>query len=429
MASYTKEEIKNFSVIYKEINKLLNVDATYQEKVRNLKYKVQLIMDKNNNVLNSYIMGRRLLINEKETNDLMNVLGVTKEQIDNIMNMSPVFDEYRADTKRKPMYLNLPLVVFSSELYRLGKKEDAFFVYFIIFLRAYASKVFSSFRIWNEEIDKRVMEYVVNIVLDDRYDLKKYGSILDVLMKTASNSFEHYIPELAKPKNQKDMFIANDVLTSGIYTRVGSTIKKVADKFFKAKADKKYLDFENSSAISTDEETEGASYSIEVSSIASYKQNLIQKALMNISTAPIDDKIINLAIKKAYPGVSNPRNSAYFDIVKTAVKSICEAKNKELYEYFDCIVSSYFYNLDRFTGKKHTTADVKSPLFIENCRYFFISPNTKDPNILKVRKMTAEFLDTASEYYQTHTGNSSRSCLRIAVYCYLVYFIYLTAKR
>ena len=147
MVSYTKEEIKNFSVIYKEIKKLLNVDATYQEKVRNLKYKVQLIMDKNNNVLNSYIMGRRLLINEKETNDLMNVLGVTKEQIDNIMNMSPVFDEYRADTKRKPMYLNLPLVVFSSELYRLGKKEDAFFVYFIIFLRAYASKVFSSFRI------------------------------------------------------------------------------------------------------------------------------------------------------------------------------------------------------------------------------------------------------------------------------------------
>ena len=71
-------------------------------------------------------------IEEKETNDLMNVLGVTKEQIDNIMNMSPVFDEYSADTKRKPMYLNLPLVVFSSELYRLGKKEDAFFVYFII---------------------------------------------------------------------------------------------------------------------------------------------------------------------------------------------------------------------------------------------------------------------------------------------------------
>ena len=91
MSSYTKEEIKNFSVIYKEIKKLLNVDTTYQEKVRNLKYKVQLIMDKNNNVLNSYIMGRRLLINEKETNDLMNVLSVTKEQIDNIMNMHFLF--------------------------------------------------------------------------------------------------------------------------------------------------------------------------------------------------------------------------------------------------------------------------------------------------------------------------------------------------
>ena len=55
------KEIKNFSVIYKEIKKLLNVDTTYQEKVRNLKYKVQLIMDKNNNVLNSYI---HLIIND-----------------------------------------------------------------------------------------------------------------------------------------------------------------------------------------------------------------------------------------------------------------------------------------------------------------------------------------------------------------------------
>lgn len=429
MTSYSKEEIKNFSVIYNEIANKLQTKKTWANKVKALKYKIQLILDKNNQVLNSYIVGRRLLINDKETNDLMDILGITKDEVDDIMNMSPVFDEYKADTKRKPMYLNLPLVVFSTELYKLGKKEESFFVYFCIFLRAYASKVYLSFRIWNEEIDKRVMEYVVNNMLDDRYDLKKYGSIFDVLMKTARNSFDHYIPALSKETSPCDMYIANDIITSGIYSRVSSIIKKIAEKFFKAKAEKKYLDFEQTTAISNSEDSEGAVYNVDVASIASFKQNLIQKTIMKISSAPVDDKLVVYAIKKSYPGISNPLNSAYFDIVKSAVNVICESRTKELYDYFDCILSSFFYNLDRFTGKKHVTTDVKSPLFIENCRYFFMSPNTKDPNILKVREMTLDFLSQLCDYYKMHTGNSTRTNLKNAVYTYLVFLLYTSAKK
>ena len=76
-------------------------------------------MDKNSQTLNSYILGRRLLINEKETNKLMEILAISKKEVDAIMDKSPVFDQYSADTKRKPMYLNLPLLVFAIDLYKL----------------------------------------------------------------------------------------------------------------------------------------------------------------------------------------------------------------------------------------------------------------------------------------------------------------------
>ena len=427
MATYSKDEIKNFAVVYNEISKILNTEKTYQKKVRDLKYTMQFIMDKNSETLNSYILGRRLLINDKETNKLMEILGITKKEVDEIMDMSPVFDQYSADTKRKPMYLNLPLLVFSIELYKLKKIEDAFFVYFIMFLRAYASKIFLIIRNWSEGSDTQAMQYTVEYELDGRYDLKKYGSIIDTLMKSATASFEHYMPDLIK-ETPKDMFMANDVITSGIYTRTSSWIKKVAEIFFKVKTQKKYLDFENSSGISSDEETEGASYQIEIDSISAFKQNLVNKVMMKISSAPIDDKLVELAIKKAYPGVSSPRNSIYFDVVKSSIKVVCSSKIKQLPTYFESILASFFYNLDRFTGKKHIANDVKSILFIENCKYFFNSPNSKDVNILKVRDITTDYLNELSEYYQTHTSNDSRRNLRTAVFCYFVYLIFKCAK-
>lgn len=427
MASYTKDEIKNFAVVYNEISKIIDAPKTYQKKVREIKYQMQFVMDKNSNVLNSYILGRRFLMNENETNKIMDILGITKKQVDDIMDMSPVFDQYSADTKRKPMYLNLPLLVFSIDLYKLGKKEDSFFMYFIMFLRAYASKVFQIIRNWNEGSDTQAMQYVVEYELDARYDLKKYGSIIDTLMKSATASFEHYLPELIK-ETPKDIFMANDVITSGIYTRTSSWIKKVAEVFYKTKAQKKYLSFENNSAISTDEETEGASYQLEIDSIAAYKQNLVNKVIMKVSSAPIDDKLVELAVKKSYSNVTNARNSAYFDIVKSSLKVVIASKLKELYTYFECILASFFYNPDRFTGKKHVATDVKSILFIENCKYFFNSPNSKDINILKVREITAEYLEELSDYYQTHISNDSRRNLRNAVFCYFVYLIYMNSK-
>lgn len=427
MANYSKEEIKNFAIVYDEISKILNTEKTYQKKIRELKLAIQSIMDKNSQTLNSYILGRRLLINEKETNKLMEILGISKKEVDAIMDKSPVFDQYSADTKRKPMYLNLPLLVFAIDLYKLKKVEDSYFVYFIMFLRAYASKIFLIIRNWSEGADTQAMQYTVEYELDGRYDLKKYGSILDTLMKSATASFEHYMPDLGKD-TPKDMFMANDVITSGIYTRTSSWIKKVAEIFFKVKAQKKYLDFENSSGISKDEETEGASYQIEIDSIAAYKQNLVNKVMMKISSSPLDDKLIELAVKKAYPGVSNPRNSSYFDIVKSAIKIVCHSKLKDLPAYFESILASFFYNVDRFSGKKHISSDVKSILFIENCKYFFNSPNSKDINILKVRELTAEYLEELSEYYQLHTSADSRRNLRTAVFCYFVYLIYVSAK-
>ena len=72
--------------------------------------------------------------------------------------------------------------------------------------------------------------------------------------------------------------------------------------------------------------------------------------------------------------------------------------------------------------------DVKSILFIENCKYFFNSPNSKDINILKVREITAEYLEELSDYYQTHISNDSRRNLRNAVFCYFVYLIYMNSK-
>ena len=428
MASYTKDEIKNFSVVYKEISKLIDTEHTYKTKVRDIKYNMQFVMDKNARVLDSYILGRRFLMNERETNKIMSILGVTKKEIDDIMNMSPVFDQYRADTKRKPMYLNLPLLVFSIDLYKKKQIEDSFFIYFIMFLRAYASKVFLIIRNWNEGADTQAMQYTVEYELDGRYDLKKYGSIMDTLMKSANASFEHYMPELIK-EEPKDLFMANDVITSGIYTRTSSWIKKVAEVFFKVKQQKKYLDFQQTSGISTDDDTEGASYQLEINSISSFKQNLVKKAVLRISSNALDDKLIEYAIKKVYPNTKVPRNSIYFDVIKSAIKVVCTSKLNQLYEYFEAILASFFYNLDRFTGKKHVASDVKSVLFIENCKYFFNSPNSKDVNILKVREITTEYLEELSEYYQTHSSNDSRRNLRTAVFCYFVYILYTCAKN
>lgn len=470
MANFTKEEISKATVIYDNLHKTFEDIAKDSSAIRNLKKQVSYILDKGDNqtILTGNIVGPRFLINDRDYENLFNAMTLDINNVREVYMSSPYaqsmsagLEAYRAASNKSFSYsvdsgrhtqhiLGIPFVMLSEELYKLGKKEDSLFVYWVGFLRAYASAVRSSFKYWNAG-DGDIMLGIIekHPKFTSKYDLKKEGSISGVLTKSARTSWEHYISALTN--RPADQYICNDVIYSGVYSRTSSWIKSVAALFYEVKsspsASKYYLKYESSSALGEDDNGDEISYDVEIASISSFKTSLIRKASMKLNTSGLDDRLITLAIfSVCYKEGSNVsiekdgQNSksitqlygpatAYFGIVKTALGEIIDNRRKDLELYMTSIVDSFYLNLDQ-NGNRRVPKDIRQyEKFIPACKAIFKSPNSSDPNILRVRKMTTDFLQSLSSYYQTHQNEGTRLKIKMSVFMYFVWFIYTTAKN
>jgi len=436
----------------------------YYEQMKNISNfnKVRSIMvkifDKNSEVLNDNDVGKPILINDKDTLDLVESLGVPFDVVQEEYFKSTYAQTIPMDkdkgfasktSGRNGQHLfSIPFILSAAALYRLGKKEQSKFIFAIPFYRAYSSAVTSQFLKypWNEtnhRLMKGIVEKSPEFTL--RFGLKKNGTVIATIISSTDSTYDTYIPKIVK--GVTDKYICNDLIYSGIYTHTKSWIKGIASIFFKIKASPNWkdylLDFDKDYSVTTDGNDDV--YDVDNGSITSFKSNLIRQAIVNISAEPINDELVKLAVIDAYykPEKNESQldnklslssldmrygpKSTYFNIVKPAIKEIIDGCRKDLPDYFAAILDSFFLNLDK-DGNKRMPADVRSVKFITGSKIIFKSPNSKDKNMLKVREQTGEFLNALSSYYQTHENEGTRQKIKTAVFMYFVLFLREVAR-
>ena len=438
--SLTEKELNSLTEFYDKLHMIAAESAKSQQVFKKFRDTMARIIDKNLQTLDSAIVGRRVLINDRDQNEILSIIGFKREDVEKVYSESTYYSvKFGKNLMIKDQLIyTIPFLLYSLELYKINKKQEAYYVYFTTFIKAYASKVVSSFPIWNDGNDD-IMAYIVEKILSNKFDIKKCGTIIATLERSANSSFTNYLPLLSGEK--KDAIIVDEnghetvkqiqagptdnnlyiTVSSGIYSRTSSWIKSVAKIYYDPKNRENFLQYEKSSMISTDDDSEGTSFSVEVESMAAIKQDVIRKALHRIYTYPIEDQLLRIAIKLSYK-VPNPDSSLYFGEVKSILKIIIDQCKKDLQRYFENILGSFFFGLND-KGEQRTSKDLKGPALLAFAKTTFNSPHTNDKNILMARETTKKWLSELSDYYTSHNNEKTRRLFMNAVFYYFVLVI------
>lgn len=379
------------------------------------KFRIELarIMDKNSKALQDSVLGLQLLINKNDEDNILKILEITAEEIRLAYDNSPCYQKFGKDLLKKNQLLFLiPLVLYATELARLKKEKEAKLVYFSMFLKPYASRVSV---IFPYGIKYEQMQYVTEYVLNDKFDIKKLGNVAAVLQKLAYGSYDNYMPRLLSNPTDYLIYIVYD---SGVKARISSTLKSVAEKYYANNG--KYLGFELNSAISSDEESEGNSFSIEIESNAAVKADITRRAVMKISESKLDDAYIKQAVAIGWK-LTSPTES-YITVTKSALKEIIDKRRKDLPVLFDAILGTFLYNSDKSTTRR-TKRDIKSVTFILNANAVYKASNTNDKNITTVKTLIKDFLTECSVDYITYKSDSSKRALEKSILLYFTIFL------
>ena len=408
MATFTKEELESAHGIYDALKDGIHEKATDHSIFRKIQKVLAQILDKNSNVLQTNIVGRQLLINQRDEKEFLDILEINPEDVKKLIKASPYFQKFGELRLTDQLSFAIPLLILSIEYKRLKKDSEAEIMYFTTFLKPYASRVSQH---WKMGVNEPQMMYTVES-LSDRFDIKKQGTLFGVLLKASKNSFENYIPELMSRNTVFDSEL-HIIYNSGVASRVNSFLASIYN-VYKGNAGKK-LDFEDTSYSSTDEDGNSEQVSKEIESIAAIKTSMVRKVVNRLNTDPIDVKMLAIAAQKGFKDPS----PLYQNTLKTCVSQITDKMYDSLPTFYSALFGVFFDSVNPVTDRKFTAKDVKTVLFIKICDEIFRKPNTKDENILTVKNLVREMLEKCTDVYGRYK-TSSKNKIENALFSYFV---------
>jgi hypothetical protein len=417
--TFTKKELEASTMINDQIRPLIKEAVSKRSIFLNpLMRELSKFADKNSNVLQTNIVGRQLLINSDMQDNILKIFGIDRKDIISAIKESPYFSGFGGLKLMDQLIFSIPLMLASGELYKMNKKKESEMLYLSAFYKPYASIVFRHFKYG---VNEDQMMYTIEN-LTERFDIKREDSVIGALEKMADSSFKNYLKYLtADTISDKDIHV---IYTAGIQSRISSFMKSIYNEYQKNKG--KYLPYEDSTFEGTDD-SEGEEFSRDIKSDAAIKNQAVKKAVNTLLKSPIDEELIDIAAKYSFTDKSKTYGNykysgLYTDILKNTISEIIDNKYRKLPEFIESIIGSFLFNISPYTEQKYSAADLRTPTFITASLKIFKSPNTKDRNMLTVKKMLEEFLRSYSVEY-LNFGKTQQGKLKNAVFFYFVLVI------
>ena len=218
---------------------------------------------------------------------------------------------------------------------------------------------------------RHVMEYVVNNKLSLKYDLKTKGTVIGAMKSTNVtwiNSYENMI----KSFDDEDVCY----VIQQLHNRIKAFIKNIAELYYKAYENKEYISYDKD-----DLGDDGSNYHL-TDNDAFKLQKYVENTMNKINTSRVDLKTCRSAAD----------NNVKKDEICSIIESILNNRNNIpiIKEFITILVATYM--------QESVDKDIVSISFLN----FVIKakPNTKDPNLLRLKEITSDFLDDNSIGYR-----------------------------
>lgn len=231
---------------------------------------------------------------------------------------------------------------------------------------------------------REVMEYVVNEMLTQKFDLKREGSLFGAVRSICKTWLDTY---KAKFKDPDDEDVAD--MIQQLHGRIKSFLGNIASLYYKVYNDKdKYLVY---SSDSSEED------SFRIADSDSLKiERAVENSMTWITSRSVDFRLCKMASD----------TNVKVDEVKSIIESIQDDRDNLVLirELLQIMISEYMVN-----GKEK---DVTSPEFISMT--IVAKPNTKNKNIIRQKEIIEGWLDENSPQYRKR---KSRAQTKTSYHC------------
>jgi hypothetical protein len=286
---------------------------------------IRYITDKNNEVLYTNIVGPSLLINDDDQKKVLSAIGLQKDELIEICQKSPRLQSGSGIGKIIDQFsFALPLLLLSGQLHKKGKDELSQGIFLFTYYRAYSSKV-SLF--WSMgTVDEKAMLYTVQVELTDKSYIHKFGTVYNTLVESAKTAWDTYIDQLAgKPKKPTDDMIFNNIFYSAVFSKTGSWLKSLYGTYKSVKESGKYLDYEQSTFSTFDDDSQKDEYEENpIASDSAVKRKYVAKAISKFAIQPVDSKLVERAARFGFKGNKSPTYETY---LIQAINKISETRS------------------------------------------------------------------------------------------------------
>ena len=387
------------SVLYKELYPIVKDSLTRREN----QYKANIadFMNKNHEAIYDISIYDNIYYTNTDKDKLFASLNITEKQVDSIMEGC-----YWYKKPINPNYVAEPYIetLMCAMIYFLKNKKQKEAEITLIYM-AFSGKLFASLygKYFNKVKPNKMrstMDYVVNSMLNDKFNIKSEGSVFGAIRKICIQLIDTYKSKIIGTPTDEDYWYFLLQLRS----RMNDFFRHLSNKFYEAYTNKNYLNFESDNIVDADE------FRISDSD-ATMASRLTENAVNYMLSTVVDLKICN--------GFSDP------NIKPTELKALMEsiltdkANINNLYRVCNIIICDF---LKRHHGKK--VGDVEFLAY-----WFQAKPNTKDSYITEMQKIIESWLDNDANYRRRKSRPATAIAYRKAIVYYIVRIIDFVARR
>lgn len=306
--------------------------------------------------------------NQSDVDKLFKSLDLTEKEVINILQNVWFWKEnYRPKCAKEP-YVQILMCIIRYFLKNADTKNAELSTIYLLFSGKFYASIYSS--LWKFPVNKQIMDYVVNVMLTNKFDLKSEGTLFGAVKKLAITYLNTYKSNITNAKLTDDEM---GKLIQQLRDREKSFLGNIYTEYRKAVDSKVYLNYEN-------DNYEADNFRL-TSNDAAEASRLTEGAMNIMTTQAVSSEFCNI--------IADERVKAY------QIKDILEKiilGNKENLPDVKRVINILI--CDYFAGYPGTS--VNSNQFIKYCTA--AKPNTKNPLIIEMKNTVLKWLEQDAVY-------------------------------
>lgn len=334
----------------------------------------------------------RIYFGINDINELFSVLGINESDIINAISQTyySKIDPFKPGQAKDPCSVVVMCIVRYFLLAKDNKNLELAMVYQSFSGKYYSSIHYGSFPEVAPSKYRHVMEYVVNNRLSAKFDLKAAGSVIAAIKRLNNTWLEGYEKEISRFEDEDMTYCMQQ-----LHNRIKSFMKNIAMVYYDAYTNREYISYDKDN-IPEDEN----SANFHLTSNDSFRlQQYVENTMIKLNSSQVDYKVCKM--------------SSDANVKTEEIRGIMEAifndkKNIDLIrEFITNMIASYL--------AQSTIKEVSTITFFK----YAISPkpNSKDPNIVRIKEIIEQLLDDNSVAYRRRKHRAATRSSYHKVFC------------